>query len=162
MGHFIVCKTTWNKFIAAIRARRRFRMVFYTFCYYFRGQHCYWTETSIIDNDFAFHKFPLRSTLLLHPLPYHCPGVPANNLWQRHKHSCGYFKSIQTQLSAICNDNDTGLYVISAKPVTNGRKYTLLENSYTLPPEYDFWKDANGARAFMGKFSWYRKGKTFN
>jgi len=78
MGHFIVYKTTWNKFITAIRAPRRFRMVFYNFCYFFRGQHCCWTETSIIGNDFAFYKFPLRSTLLLHPLPYSCSGAPAN------------------------------------------------------------------------------------
>jgi len=51
-------------------------------------------------------------------------------------------------LSAVHNDNDIGLYVNSAKAITNGRKYTLLENSYTPPPVYDFKKDANGARAF--------------
>jgi len=55
---------------------------------------------------------------------------------------------LQTQLSAVHNDNDIGLYVNSAKAITNDRKYTLLETSYTPPPEYDFKKDANGARAF--------------
>ena len=80
MGHFIVYKTTWNKFIAAIRAPRKFRMVFYNFCYYFWGHNCCWTEISIIGNDFfALCWFPLRSTLLLHPLLYRCSGVPAND-----------------------------------------------------------------------------------
>jgi len=46
--------------------------------------------------------------------------------------------SIQTQFSAVCNDNGIGLYVNSAKAVTNDRKCTLLSNSYTLQPEYDF------------------------
>ena len=79
MCHFIVYKTTWNKFIAAIRAPRGFIMVFYNFCYYFWGQHCCWTKTSVIGNVFfAFYKFPLLSTLLLYPLPYRCSGVPAN------------------------------------------------------------------------------------
>ena len=31
----------------------------------------------------------------------------------------------------------------------------------SLPPEDDSQKDANGARAFIGKFLRYRKGKTF-
>jgi len=35
-------------------------MIFYNFCYYFWGQHCWWTETNIIGNNFfVFHKFPL-------------------------------------------------------------------------------------------------------
>jgi len=41
-------------------------------------------------------------------------------------------------LPGICSDIDLGLYVISAKPVRDDRKYTLLANSYTLPLEYDF------------------------
>ena len=35
-------RSTWNKFIAAIRAHIKFRMVFYNFCYQFWGQHCCW------------------------------------------------------------------------------------------------------------------------
>jgi len=34
-----------------------------------------------------------------------------------------------------------------------------LANSHTIPPEYDFQKDANGARVFMWNFLRYRKGK---
>jgi len=47
-------------------------------------------------------------------------------------------------LCAVCNDNDIRLCVNSAKAVKDYRKCTLLANSYTLPPEYDFKKDANG------------------
>jgi len=92
-----------------------------------------------------------------------CPAtVPAPLLMTApHKRSCGCFKSIQTQFSAVCNDNDIGLYVNSAKAATDDRKCTLLANSYKLPSEYDFEKDASGARAFMGNFLRYRKGKTF-
>ena len=36
-----------------------------------------------------------------------------------------------------------------------------MANLYTLPPECDFKKDVNGARAFMGIFLRYSKGKTF-
>jgi len=43
-------------------------MIFYNFCYYFWGQHFWWTETNIIDNDFfVFYKFLLPSTVLLLP-----------------------------------------------------------------------------------------------
>ena len=50
-------RSTWNKFIAAIRAPTKFRMIFYNFCYYFWGQYCWWTETK--------YKFPLLSTVLM-------------------------------------------------------------------------------------------------
>jgi len=33
---------------AAVHAPTTFRMVFYTLCYYFWGQHCCWTETNIL------------------------------------------------------------------------------------------------------------------
>ena len=50
-------------------------MVFYHFCYYFWGQHCCWTETSIlITICLFFYKFPLPSTLLLPPFPTVIPG----------------------------------------------------------------------------------------
>ena len=62
--------------IAAFRASRKFRMIFYNFCYYFWGQHRWWTETNIIGNDFfVFYKFPLPQTVLLLPLPYRCSSV---------------------------------------------------------------------------------------
>ena len=70
-------RSTWNKFIAAIRAPRQFRMIFCNFCYYFWGRHWWWTETNIIGNDFfVFYKFPLPSAFLLLSLPYRCSGVP--------------------------------------------------------------------------------------
>ena len=38
-------------------------MVLYNLCYYFWGQHCWWTGTNIFDNDFfVFYKFQLPST----------------------------------------------------------------------------------------------------
>ena len=53
-------RSTWNIVIAAFRAPRKFRMIFYNFCYYFWGQHCWWTKTNINGNDFfVFYKFPL-------------------------------------------------------------------------------------------------------
>jgi len=33
-------RSMWSKPIAAIRAHLKFRMVFYTFCYWFWGQYC--------------------------------------------------------------------------------------------------------------------------
>jgi len=52
-------------------------MIFCNFCYYFWGQHCWWTETNVIGNVFfVFYKFPLPSTFLLPPLPYRCSSVP--------------------------------------------------------------------------------------
>jgi len=57
---------------------------------------------------------------------------------------------IQTQFSAAHNDNNIGLYANSAKAVRVDRKYIVLANSYTPPPEYDFKKGVNDACAFMG------------
>jgi len=37
-------------------------------------------QVQLITIFFAFYKFPLRSTLLLHPLPYRFSGVPANDI----------------------------------------------------------------------------------
>ena len=56
---------TWNKFVAAIRPPKKFRMVFYNFCCYFWGQHCWWTETNTICNDFliTFHCIQLFTAL---------------------------------------------------------------------------------------------------
>ena len=45
-----------------------FRMVLYTYCYYFLGQHCCSTETNtLVDNFVFFYKFAFTSTLLLPP-----------------------------------------------------------------------------------------------
>ena len=60
-----------KKYIAAIRAPRRFRRAFCNICYYFWGQHYCETETSINGND--FFKFPLSSTVLL-PCPTAAPA----------------------------------------------------------------------------------------
>jgi len=68
-------KSIRNKFIAAISAPRKFRMVFYNFCYYFRGQPCLWTETNLVSNDFLFfNKFPLPSMFLLPSCPTAAPS----------------------------------------------------------------------------------------
>ena len=63
-------KIVLKQIIAAIRPLRKFRMVFYNFCYYFSGKHWRWTEISILGNEFfGFHKFPLHPTLSLPPCP---------------------------------------------------------------------------------------------
>jgi len=42
-----------NKFIAAMRASRKFRMVFYNFCYDFWYQCCCWTETNMLATSLS-------------------------------------------------------------------------------------------------------------
>ena len=59
---------------------------------------------------------------------------------------------IQDQLTAVHNGNDNGLYPNPAKAMKEDRKYTLLVNSCVPSPEYDFKKNANRMRAFMGNF----------
>jgi len=55
--------------LVAVSTPRNFRIVFYNCCYFW-GQHCRWTETSSIGNDFLFFKDFIASTLLLpHALP---------------------------------------------------------------------------------------------
>jgi len=49
-------RSTWNKFIPAIRAPGKFTRVLCYFCHYVWGQHCCWTDTSIIGNDIFFLK----------------------------------------------------------------------------------------------------------
>ena len=69
-------KIELKQFVAAIRAPRNFRMVFYNFFYHFWGQYYCWTETNVFGNDlFILYKFPSSSTLLL-PLPYPPPALP--------------------------------------------------------------------------------------
>ena len=63
-------RSIWNKFIAAIRAPRKFRMIFYNF-YYSWGQHCWWTQTNIIDSDF----FVICKFL---PLSFYPTAAPAS------------------------------------------------------------------------------------
>jgi len=77
IGNYMVYQDRHKtKLFAAIPAPRKFRKIFYNFCYYFWGQHCWWTETNIIGNDFfVIYKFPLPSTIFLLPLPYRCSGV---------------------------------------------------------------------------------------
>ena len=51
------------------------KQIFYSFLYYFWGQHCCWTVASTIGNDFfVFHKFPLPSTFLLTPSAIDVPA----------------------------------------------------------------------------------------
>ena len=71
----VLPKSNWNNFIAAIRAPRNFKLVFYNFCYYFLGQHRCWTETSIIQR-FSFHKFVFTSTFSLPSLALPLFGHP--------------------------------------------------------------------------------------
>jgi len=59
--------SSWNEFIAAVHAPTTFRMVFYTFCYYFWGQHGCWTETNILVKNFLlFISFHFPQDLLTH------------------------------------------------------------------------------------------------
>ena len=54
-------RSTWNKFIEAIRAHIKFRMVFYTFCYYFLRRHYCWT-CKCEENNYYGCAFTLNST----------------------------------------------------------------------------------------------------
>jgi len=54
-------RSTSNRFIAAIRAHIKFRMVFYNSCYYFWGQHCCWT-CKCEKNDYYGCAFTLNSS----------------------------------------------------------------------------------------------------
>jgi len=56
-------RSTWNKFIPAIRAPGKFTRVLCYFCHYVWGQHCCWTDTSIIGNDIFFSQ------------SFHCPPL---------------------------------------------------------------------------------------
>jgi len=68
-------RSIWNKFIAAIRVTRNFRMVFNNFCYFIWGQHCSWTETNILVMICLFsYKFSLPSTFLLRSCPTVIPA----------------------------------------------------------------------------------------
>jgi len=58
---------------------------------------------------------------------------------------------IQTQLSAVHDNIHIGWYPNSGKAVKDDKKYNRFANSNTTPPKYDF-KNANGARAFVGNF----------
>jgi len=64
-------KIDFKQFIAAIHPHRNSRMVFYNFCYYFWGQNCCWTETSIIRNDsFCVSKVSIAfNSFIPSPLP---------------------------------------------------------------------------------------------
>jgi len=53
-------------------------MIFYNFCYYFWGQHCWWTETNIIGNDFCFFYVSIALNCFTAPsaLPLlRCPWI---------------------------------------------------------------------------------------
>jgi len=65
---------------------------------------------------------------------------------------------IQTQLSAVYNNNDIGLYANSVKAVQDDKKYILLAHMYASPPEYNFKKDANAVRALLDIFFEVLKG----
>ena len=67
---WFIARSTRNKFTAAIRASRKFRIVFCKFVYYFWGQHCCWIETTTIDNH-CFIEFPLPQLFYCR-----CSGVP--------------------------------------------------------------------------------------
>ena len=62
-----------SNFIAAIRETRKFRIMFYNFCYYFWDQHCWWTETNIICNDF-FVSFRCAQLFYCSPCPTAAPA----------------------------------------------------------------------------------------
>jgi len=71
IGNFVVYQDRLEHMvIAAFRASRKLRLIYYNFCYYFWGPHRWWIETNIIGNEFfVFYKFPLPQTVLLLLLP---------------------------------------------------------------------------------------------
>ena len=62
--------------------------------------------------------------------------------------------TLQTNLSAVHNNNDIGWYPYSAKAAKVWQKvvYNLFANSNTTPPEYDF-KQCEWSTWFHGEFS---------
>jgi len=103
-------RSTWDKFIAAIPAPGKFRMIFYHFCYYFWGHHCWWTETNTIDNNF-FVKFPLSSTVLLLPLPYRTVG---------RKFSVGVFTFVQGGLDILKFYKNSTVFIVLHSSISGG------------------------------------------
>ena len=76
----VIWRSNCNKFIVAIRAPRKFGLVFHNFGYYFWGQRCCTEQKQpyFLNNYFVFCKFPWPLTFFLPPLPYRCSGVPAS------------------------------------------------------------------------------------
>jgi len=70
-------RSNWSKFIADIRAPRKFTMVFYNLCYYFWGQYYCWRETNMLVTIFLFCIRFHCSQLFVATTPYRCSGVPA-------------------------------------------------------------------------------------
>jgi len=66
------------KFIAHIRACRKFRMIFYNFCYFW-GQHCCWTETNIFIKIFLWVSIALNSLTA-------SPGSVLPSMWMSQSH----------------------------------------------------------------------------
>ena len=69
------CPLHNSKFIAAIHARKKFRMDFYHFCYCFWGQRCFCEKTKINGNDFLFFV-RFYCPQFFYCLPCRCSGVP--------------------------------------------------------------------------------------
>jgi len=96
-------------------------MIFYNFCYYFWSQHCWWTETNTIDNDFfVCFKFPFLSTASLLPLSYRCSGVP--------KYACCCVNKLH--LNGVCKrEYDVILWRHKQHISSNNRHHTPLLNT---------------------------------
>jgi len=60
----------FKQIYGSFREPRKFRIVFYNFCYFW-GTLCYWTETSTIGSDFFIISIALNTLL-----PYRYSGVP--------------------------------------------------------------------------------------
>jgi len=81
-------RSIWNKFIAAIRAVRNFRLVFFNFWYYSWGQHRCWTETSTIGNDFLLMNLHCPQLFYYLPLPYRCSVSVVKLTWSKKWNVC--------------------------------------------------------------------------
>jgi len=85
--------------ITAFGAFRKFRMIFYNFCYYFWGQYRWWTETNIIGKDFfIFHKFPSPLFYCFYCSP--CPTASPASL-NMHVMSTNFAKTLVTNLNMM-------------------------------------------------------------
>jgi len=139
IGNFVVYQDRLGTVIAAFRAPRKFRMIFYNFCYYFWVQHCWWTETNIIGKGFfVFYKFPLPSTVLLLSLPY-----PAPASLNMHVASTNFVKTLVANLNMTsCFDVTNSVYPVTRTTIRHcstlefGRGHPIKQSPRASP---DLW-----------------------
>ena len=77
-GIFMVYQDRIKKIIPTLRTPRKFRMIFYNFCYYFWSQHCYRTATSMLATIFCCFFIIFNCPQLFHWYP--CPNAAPASL----------------------------------------------------------------------------------